>query len=246
MESPFSLKDKTILVSGGTSGIGLAICQAIDALGGKVIIIGRDFSKMESFPFAQSPQQIKFDLSDLEGIASVTEQIPAIDGFVHSAGIMEHNLITFFKPALYENIRKINLDSFLYLINALLKKKKLKTGASVVAISSVSSLVGAKGLGIYGMTKASLNIAVKTFANELSNKKIRVNAVAPGMVKTHMAERVAEEVGEEQIKEDEKRYPLGYSDPEDVANPVAFLLSDAAKRITGEILVIDGGLTAVV
>ncbi len=187
MNSPFSLKDKKILVTGATSGIGLAICQAIDAQGGTFIAVGRDFSKLEKTSFNQKHEYIKFDLTELEKIATLIDQLEtSIDGFVHSAGIVELNPIKFFKPSLYEKIRITNLDSFIYLLNALVKQKKIKNSGSIVALSSISGLFGMKGNGLYGMTKAALNIAVKTFANELSKQKIRVNAVAPGMVKTQI------------------------------------------------------------
>jgi len=244
--NPFTLSGKTILITGATSGIGLSVCETVHRMGGTVIAIGRDFSKLEALDLGSHHQFIKFDLSDLDKIAELILQLPGIDGFVHSAGIVELNPIKFFKPELYESIRKTNLDSFLYIMNGLVKKKKLNASSSIVAISSISGIYGMKGNGLYGMTKAALNLAVKTFANELAGQKIRVNAVAPGMVKTQITLNTIETLGSEQIKADESKYPLGYGAPEDVANPVVFLLSDAAKWITGEILTLDGGRTAVI
>jgi NAD(P)-dependent dehydrogenase (short-subunit alcohol dehydrogenase family) len=244
--NPFSLTNKTILVTGATSGIGLAICDAINEMGGSFIGVGRNTSVLEEKFEAGRHKTIRFDLLQLQNINDLVDQVGQIDGFVHSAGIVDLNPIKFFKPELYEQIRVTNLDSFLYLVNALLKKKKINKGASIVALSSISGLYGMKANGLYGITKAALNIAAKTYANELANQRIRVNTVAPGMVKTKITADTIETLGEEQIKIDEDKYPLGYGEPNDVAYPVAFLLSDAAKWITGEVLVLDGGRTAVI
>jgi NAD(P)-dependent dehydrogenase (short-subunit alcohol dehydrogenase family) len=182
----------------------------------------------------------------LSEIQNFVEGLDNIDGYVHSAGVVDINPIKFFKPDLYEQIRSTNLDSFIYLMNAMLKRKKINNKASIVLLSSISGLYGMKGNGLYGMTKAALNIAAKTYANELSKQKIRVNSVAPGMVKTQITLDTIDKLGEDQIKSDEEKYPLGYGEPEDVAYPICFLLSDAAKWITGEVMVLDGGRTAVI
>ena len=244
MDHPFSLKDKTYLVTGASSGIGLATCKAINEMGGSCIGIGRNLETFRSTFMDGKNRAIEFDLMNLELIEGLADQIDKIDGFVHSAGVVELNLIKFFKPELYNQIRVINLDSFIYLFSALLKKKKIKNGGSVVMVSSASGIFGLKGNGLYGMTKAALNIAAKTYASELAGQKIRVNTVAPGMVRTQINSNMLDTLGEDMIKADEAKYPLGYGLPEDVANPIVFLLSEAAKWITGEVMVIDGGRTA--
>lgn len=244
MGNPFSIENKKILVTGATSGIGLSICEAINEMNGSFIGIGRNLKLLEQT--IPGHQKISFDLTQLDKINDLVDQIEPIDGFVHSAGIVEMNLIKFFKPELYEHMRKTNLDSFLYLMSALLKKKKIKKGASIVLISSLSGLFGVKGNALYGMTKAGLNVAAKTYASELAGQKIRINTVAPGMVKTQITEDFIATLGKEQMEIDEGKYPLGYGDPNDVAYPVIFLLSDAAKWITGEVIVLDGGRTATI
>jgi NAD(P)-dependent dehydrogenase (short-subunit alcohol dehydrogenase family) len=128
----------------------------------------------------------------------------------------------------------------------MLKKKKFNKPSSIVFLSSIASLYGMKGNGLYAITKASLNIMAKTYANELANKKIRVNTVAPGMVNTQITLDASEFLSDEAILKDKKKYPLGYGEPKDVALPIVFLLSDASKWITGQVLVLDGGRTAVI
>lgn len=245
----FSLKDKTFLVSGATSGIGLEICKTIVAHEGKFIGIGRNVALLESFIAENNLEGcrvIKADLQEQDEIKQAMAQVSAVDGFVHSAGIVENNPIQFFNFELYEKIRKVNLDSCLFILSDLLKSKKLNKGASVVLMSSISGMYGMKGNGLYGITKAALNIMAKTYANELSKRSIRVNTVAPGMVNTPITEAANEFLSEEVLQNDMKKYPLGYGEVSDVANPVIFLLSEASRWITGQVLVLDGGRTATI
>lgn len=247
--NPFSLQNKTILVTGATSGIGLEVCKQIHLAGGNFIGLGRNTNVLEQYILEHkinNSSSKTVDVSDTQSIINLIESIDKIDGFVHSAGIVENNPIQFFNNDLYEKIRSVNLDSVLVFLSQLLKKKKFNKPASIVFVSSISGLYGMKGNGLYGITKASLSIMAKTYANELSSKKIRVNTVAPGMVNTQITLDAGTFLSEEVINEDKKKYPLGYGEPEDVALPIVFLLSDASKWITGQDLILDGGRTAII
>lgn len=245
----FSLENKIILVSGATSGIGLELCRQIVANGGNFIGLGRNTSVLQNYIDENNLVQstaVVADLTNEESILASLETVEKIDGYVHSAGIVQNNPIQFFNKELYDQIRTVNLDSSLIILSQLLKKKKFNKPASVVFVSSISGMYGMKGNGIYGITKSSLNIMAKTYANELAGKKIRVNAVAPGMVNTQITLDANDFLSEEVINEDKKKYPLGYGEPEDVALPIVFLLSDASKWITGQVMVLDGGRTAII
>jgi NAD(P)-dependent dehydrogenase (short-subunit alcohol dehydrogenase family) len=245
----FSLENKTFLVSGATSGIGLELCKQIHKAGGDFIGLGRNTNSLQAFIDAEkltNSRVIKIDFLDKDNIEEVILSIKKVDGFVHSAGIVENNPIQFHKQKLYEKIKAVNLDSCVTILNLMLKKKKFNKPSSIVFLSSIASLYGMKGNGLYAITKASLNIMAKTYANELANKKIRVNTVAPGMVNTQITLDASEFLSDEAILKDKKKYPLGYGEPEDVALPIVFLLSDASKWITGQVLVIDGGRTAII
>jgi NAD(P)-dependent dehydrogenase (short-subunit alcohol dehydrogenase family) len=248
-DTNFSLKDKIILVTGATSGIGLEICKQITIAGGNFIGIGRNIDKLQShiddYKLEQS-KAIKFDLVEIENLHLLVSELPMkIDGFVHSAGIAHVSPMHFFNYSDYENIRKINLDCVLVLFSELLKKKKINKQASVVFISSISAIRGAKGNGLYAITKAALDSVSKVYANELSSKKIRVNTIQPGMVETDMLMQAQDILSKEIMDIDRSKYPLGYGEAKDIALPVIFLLSSASKWITGQSIVIDGGRTSV-
>lgn len=247
-DNNFSLIGKTILVTGATSGIGLEICKQIGIAGGNFIGIGRNVEKLQHYIDDNALEEstvVKFDLAAIESIHLLMSELPIkIDGFVHSAGIAHVSPMHFFNYNDYESIRKINLDSVLIIFSELLKKKKINNYASVVFISSISAIRGAKGNGLYAITKAALDGISKVYANELSSKYIRVNTIQPGMVETEMS-KLAENILSKEIMDiDRSKYPLGYGEPKDIALPVVFLLSNASKWITGQSIIIDGGRTS--
>lgn len=247
-DNNFSLLDKTILVTGATSGIGLEICKQIAIAGGNFIGIGRDIEKLQHYidnHKLEGSKVIKFDLVEIENIHLLVSDLPIkIDGLVHSAGIAYVSPMHFFNYSDYENIRKINLDCILVLFSELLKKKKINQQSSVVFISSISAIRGAKGNGLYAITKAALDSISKVYANELSSKSIRVNTIQPGMVETDMSKEAENILSKEIMDIDRSKYPLGYGEAKDIALPVVFLLSNASKWITGQSIVIDGGRTS--
>jgi NAD(P)-dependent dehydrogenase (short-subunit alcohol dehydrogenase family) len=247
-DTNFSLIDKTILVTGATSGIGFEVCKQIVIAGGHFIGVGRNLEKLQNYISDHKLEQskvIKFDLIDLENIHLLVSQLPIkIDGFVHSAGIAHVSPMHFFNYSDYENIRKINLDCVFVLFSELLKKKKINKNSSVVFISSISAIRGAKGNGVYAITKGALDTISKVYANELSSKYIRVNTIQPGMVETEMSAEAENILSKEVMDIDRAKYPLGYGETKDIALPVIFLLSSASKWITGQSIVIDGGRTA--
>lgn len=244
MINNFSIQGKKFLITGATSGIGLECCKYIKENGGSFIGLGRN---IESFQFSDEENKIEFmDLlnfqtSDLNFLLG-----QKFDGIIHSAGIVELMPIQFFNLELYRKISKINVESILEIISFCLKNKLLNRYASIVLISSISGKFGMKGNGIYGMSKASLDLITKVLAGELAQQKIRANSILPGMVKTKMTDKTKEELGDELLKIDEKKYPLGYGEVENVVLPIIFLLSDASKWISGQNIVIDGGRTSVI
>ncbi len=248
MSNPFDLTGKTFLVTGASSGIGYETCLAISRQGGKFIAIARrsDFLLKLISESNQDNVQYTLDLSNIDNIKKFVELIPNIDGIVHCAGIVSLAPLKFYSEELMNSIRSINYDSIVYLINQIVKKKKLNKASSIVLTTSIAGLFGMKGNGIYAASKGALISISKVWANELAVNRIRVNCVSPGMVKTEITNKSIENLSIEVIQEDEKKYPLGYGEAIQVANPIIFLLSDASSWITGQNLVLDGGRTSII
>ena len=243
----FNLKGKTFIVTGASSGIGYEICKTIALMNGNYIAVARRENLLKDlvkdFP-TEKCTYIVADLSHKEGIDTVLNHVEKIDGVVHSAGIVKLAPLKFYKEELLTEMRTINYDSIVMLMNSLHKAKKFNPMSSTVLISSISGVYGMKGNGIYAGLKGALIAISKVWANELAQNKSRVNVVSPGMVRTEITEESIRSLSAEVIEADEARYPLGYGNAEDVAYPVTFLLSDAAKWITGQNIILDGGRTA--
>lgn len=246
--NPFDLSGKKILVTGASSGIGYETCQAIVRQGGTFIAVARrkDFLEKLIAECGSENSFIAADLTKMEDIKNIVETIENIDGIVHSAGVVTLAPVKFYSEELMNKMRSINFDSIAYLINLIFKKKKINKGSSIVLVSSIAGLFGMKGNGIYAASKGALIAISKVWANEFSSTKTRVNCVSPGMVKTEITSKSIEDLSLEVIQQDEKKYPLGYGEPAQVANPIVFLLSDASSWITGQNLVLDGGRTSTI
>ncbi|MDX6188207.1 SDR family oxidoreductase [Flavobacterium sp. Fl-318] len=246
--NPFDLSGKKILVTGASSGIGYETCLAIVRQGGTFIAVARrqDFLEKLIEDCTGENSFIAADLSKMEDIKSIVDTIENIDGIVHSAGIVSLAPVKFYSEELMNEMRAINFDSIAYLVNLIFKKKKINKGSSIVLVSSIAGLFGMKGNGIYAASKGALIAISKVWASEFANSKTRVNCVSPGMVKTEITSKSIEDLSLEVIQQDEKKYPLGYGDPVQVANPIVFLLSEASSWITGQNIVLDGGRTSTI
>lgn len=243
----FDLKGKTFLVTGASSGIGYEVCKIIALMNGHFIAVARRGELLGSLIEQHGTINSTFivaDLSTNDGIEKVVSAIDKIDGLVHSAGIVKLAPVKFYKQQLMDEMRVINYDSILILMAGLQKNKKFNQGSSSVLISSLAGLFGTKGNGIYAGLKAGLIGIAKVWAGEFASSTSRINVVSPGQVRTEITKIITNSLSTEVIALDESKYPLGYGDPEDVAYPVVFLLSDAAKWITGQNIILDGGRTA--
>ncbi|MBD1363985.1 SDR family oxidoreductase [Mucilaginibacter sp. ZT4R22] len=246
MNNPFSLKGKNILVTGASSGIGKAIAITAAAMDAQLHITARNEQRLnETYNSLTGPGHTTHiaDLNiDAETEALVTS-VSKLDGVVLSSGIIKTLPFKFINEGELNAIMQTNFTSPVLLLSKLIKSKKLNSGCSIVFISSIGgNFVGAKGNAMYSASKGAINAIQKVLTLELAPQKIRVNNVAPGMVKTEMWEN-STTFSAEQIEEDAKRYPLGYGETSDVANAVVYLLSDASKWVTGISLVLDGGFS---
>lgn len=247
--NPFSLEGKIILVAGASSGIGQRTALECSKFGAQLILTARNKERLEQTAAALEGighHYIDADLTKQGDIEKIVKAAPPLDGVVLSAGIGFTKPFAFCTRAMFDEVFDINFFAPVELLRLLLKGKKLKKGASIVFVSSVGGISEFNvGNSIYGASKGALNSIMKQCALELAQKKIRVNSVNPGMVKTKLIHD-GMSITEEQLAEDEKRYPMKrYGDPEDVSRGIIYLLSDAASWITGHPLVIDGGLSLV-
>lgn len=246
MFNPFSLINKTILVTGASSGIGRAIAEECSKIGAKLIITGRDENRLDRvYEVLQGNGHIKIqaDLTNNTDLDELSLNLPELDGIVHSAGIVRTLPFSFVTDEELQKVMDINFMAPVKLSQKLLKLKKLKKESSIVFISSISGIrCTFAGNSMYSASKGAVNGIVKGMAVDLATKSIRVNSILPGMIETTLMKD--DSITEEQIAADMKRYPLKrYGKPEEVAWAAIYLLSDASKWVTGTDLLIDGGYT---
>ncbi len=242
--NPFSLEGKTVLVTGASSGIGRETAIVCSKMGAEVVVTGRNEDRLaDTFSRLEGNGHHMFvaNLTDTYNIEQIVADLPSLDGVVHCAGIGSRTLLKTVKETEIERVMTTNFTSPVLLQKALLKKKKIKDGSSIVFIASRAPFAPAIGNGVYAASKGALIAYAKVLGLELAPKMIRVNSICPAMVWTELIERDAEVLGVD-FHEAEKQYPLKrYGKPEDVANLVVYLLSDASNWMTGSCIDITGG-----
>jgi NAD(P)-dependent dehydrogenase (short-subunit alcohol dehydrogenase family) len=250
---PFSLNDKTIIVTGASSGIGRQCAINCSQLGAKLILMGRNTERLKetltSLDVKNEHLMYPLDLLDYDKLEEVLNDIKSklgnIDGVINCAGISTTLPFRRVTPEKMDLFFQNNVTMGFNLCRLLNQKKLMaKNGGSIIFISSVMGIVGETGKVLYGMTKGALIAGTKSLAIELARKKIRVNCISPGVVISPMSENAIYSKDEESLSKIESLHPLGLGKVEDVANSCAFLLSDASKWITGTNLIVDGGYTA--
>jgi NAD(P)-dependent dehydrogenase (short-subunit alcohol dehydrogenase family) len=240
------LKEKKILITGASSGIGRQISIMASMLGAEVTIIGRSEEKLkETLSLLNPGQNHRYkivDLSDYSAIENFVNSCPySFNGLVFNAGVVEYLPIKFLNEDKINSVFSTNFYSNVILIQKLLKKKSIAKGGSLVFISSISSKLGVPATAMYSASKASLSAFARVLASELAPQKIRVNSVSPGIILTPMTNSVGAAITEEEMQKASYYYPLGYGETEDVAGLVMYLLSDISKWMTGSDITIDGG-----
>ncbi len=244
--SPFSLGDKTILVTGASSGIGRAIAVACSQMGAKMIITGRNVTRLsETFSLLEGTehQQICADLTNADDLTKLVEELPKLDGLVNCAGIANPLVLQLTEKEDVDEIMQINTMAPINLSRLVLQNKKLNKGASLVFISSINGNNCAYiGSAVYAASKSALTGFMKGIALELAPRGIRANCINPGMIDTDLLSNGY--IGEDEMEKDRLKYPLKrYGKPEEVASAAVYLLSDATQWMTGSSLLLDGGYT---
>ena len=236
------LTEKHILVTGASSGMGRMFCQMIAKEGARVSLLARNEERLKDTLSMMEGDGHKYylcDLTDDEQIKSTIGHLDALDGVVFCAGINDFVPLKFVKQEKLLRIFQTNYFSQVILTQMLVKKKLINRQASLVYISSLSSVLGVPGTLLYASSKAALNSAVRVIAAELAPQGIRANAICPGIVHTEMLGST--NIDEETFTKQAVDYPLGLGTPEDVGNAVLYHLSDGSRWLTGNCMVIDGG-----
>ncbi len=248
----FSLKNKVILITGASSGIGRSCSVECSKRGANLILLGRNRDElMKTVSLLDSrckSEVITEDITQPENIESfIAEKVlilGKISGFIHCAGIEKTLPLKKHESALYQDIFAINVIAGFEIAKILSLKKYKDQRSSFVFIASVAGMVGEPGKAAYSASKGALISGTRSLAMELCRSNIRVNSISPAMVNTPILEKMFNDIGEEASAEIIRKHPLGIGNPEDVANACVFLLSDASRWITGTNMVVDGGYSA--
>ncbi len=249
MNSAFSLSNKNIIITGASSGIGRQCAITFSQLGANIILVARNKNRLEQTYYKLSKGNhiiISQDITEYDKLEEIVntsvEEVGKISGFVHSAGVEMTLPLRSMRPSYYEDMFAVNVISGFELARMISKKKYLdENGASFVFISSIMGIIGNVALIGYSASKGALISATKSMAIELASKNIRVNSISPGHIKTEMTNRLFKKISEESKRKTIDMYPLGLGTPDDISYACVYLLSDAARWITGTNLIIDGG-----
>ena len=242
------LSDKVAVVTGGAQGIGRQICLAFAREGADIVICDVNLeqarkTEQEIKALGREAQAEKMDVTDYPGVQNtinkILDKFKKIDILVNNAGITLDNLILKMSETDWERVIKVNLTGTFNCTKAVSRAMLKQKAGKIINISSIIGLIGNTGQANYSASKAGVIALTKTTAKELGSRNINVNAVAPGFIQTQMTERLPEDVKMRMLDE----IPLRrFGNPEDVASACLFLASEEADYITGQTIIVDGGM----
>ena len=239
------LSGRTALVTGSTRGIGRAIAERLAECGARVAIVGRDAAKASEVAGQVSPEARGFacDVSDIASVtalvAGVEEAFGSLDVLVNNAGLTRDNILLRLNEQDWDAVLDANLKGAFHTTRAVIKGMMKRRAGRIINMSSIVGLTGNKGQANYAASKAGLIGFTKSVAKEYASRNILVNCIAPGFIDTDMTASLPDAARATLLEQ----IALGrLGRPEDVAGAVLFLASDLAGYITGQVLVVDGGM----
>jgi 3-oxoacyl-[acyl-carrier protein] reductase len=235
-----SLEGKTALVTGGSKGIGAAIAREFGRAGANVVVgyrTGKD--EAETIAAETGGRAIQADVSTVDDAKRLVEEAGEVDVLVNNAGITRDGVLARMTDDDWRSVLDTNLSSVFYTCRAVSRGMMKRRGGSIVNLSSIVGLHGNWGQTNYAASKGGIISFTKSLAQELGSRGVRANVIAPGYIKSQLTDAIPEEAQQQMLG----LTPLGrFGDPEDVARAVRFLASDDAAFITGEVVVVGGGL----
>lgn len=250
--NPFSLENKTILVTGASSGIGRQCAIDSSKMGARVVLLGRNEVRLNetlSQMDGKGHMVVAFDLTESaqikEVVSGIVSAVGPIHGVLHCAGISDTLPLKLVKNDLLDKFFRNNVYSAIELTREVCSVKNVsKEGASIVFFSSIMGCVGESGKSLYSMTKGALIAATRSLACEYAKRKIRFNCISPGAILTPINANLPHMADPEKKQVLADKHLLGLGECSDISNACIFLLSDASKWITGQNLIVDGGYTS--
>lgn len=243
-----NLEDRVSIVTGGAQGIGKAICESLAGLGGAVIVsdMNLEGAKAVAAALIQQGHQakaIQVDVSNAESVkamvAETLSEYGRVDSLINNAGITRDTLLMRMKDDEWDAVLSVNLKGVFNCMKAVLRSMSKQRSGKIVSISSIVGAIGNAGQANYAASKAAVIGLTKTVAREYAGRGITVNAVAPGFIETAMTAGLSESI-QDGLKQQIPMARLGK--PSDIADAVAFLVSDRADYITGQVLHVNGGM----
>ena len=249
--SYFSIDQKTFVITGASSGIGRQSAIDFSNAGANLVLLGRNEERLSETQKMCNPDRrcniYCCDLTDVSTMEQVEGMLVAenglIDGMLYCAGIEKTLPYNKLSSVDYSHIFDVNVLGAVNLLKYLTKKGVRAEHAKYVIVASITAVVGRPGVSAYAASKGALVSLVKTISLEMAQKGLTINCISPGTILTPLMMKMMESLTPEQQEERRSGFPLGLGTPSDVSNTAMFLLSDAARWITGQNIIVDGGYT---
>ncbi|WP_339688747.1 SDR family oxidoreductase [uncultured Parasphingorhabdus sp.] len=245
------LRDRTILVTGASSGIGREYCIQAAQLGARILLIGRDKDRLDATLGSLEGKdhqafQLELNLIDdfKKSLLDITEMSGPLHGVFHAAGIETVDTLKRANDEVFERSFAASVRGSIAILAACSRKKVMVDSGAIVLMSSVAGHRGQMGMALYSASKTAIDSLTKSGAIELAGRNIRVNSVVAGAVDTAMHRVILERMTAESTAAYENKHLLGFGLPSDVVNAGLFLTSDASRWITGTNMIVDGGFLA--